>query len=326
MSSILLLVITIGFFILCNIFIIFSLKKIRAKPTDRRVGGIKGKIRNKIENIVQVKMLFILPKSIILMYNDLMKIEKKLGLLRKNIKTVKNNIQALKNNRNGGNIDDIFSKQGKYYSYLGKYYDEYCSLYTESRFNFYIILVKDILINKNKIYTVDVNHFIETIENDMEFTRHTLTEENNFDQCLKIIDDAKAVKYFLGHINDDLAGQMDFMEEGYAESADIDDFMEEFEEFKNQLSNKTKRQQTENDILFKKLNKTIDGIKAKIKIMATDLITVQSRKTIRNTSPIDEENALNKYKQKNNLEMVIEHSMLDDEYDRFMAEIELFEN
>jgi hypothetical protein len=75
---------------------------------------------------------------------------------------------------------------------------------------------------------------------------------------------------------------------------------------------------------FKKLNKTIDGIKAKIKIITTDLITVQSGKMIRDTSPIDEENALNKYK--NNLEMVIEHLKLDDEYDRFMAEIELSEN
>jgi hypothetical protein len=135
---------------------------------DRNAGGIKRKIRNKIENIVQVKMLFILPKSIILMHNDLMKTEEKLVLLKKNIKTVKNN-------RNGDNIDNIFSKQEKYYRYLVKYYDDYCSLYIESRFNFYIILVNDILINKNKIYTVDINHFIETIENDMKFTRHTLT-------------------------------------------------------------------------------------------------------------------------------------------------------
>jgi hypothetical protein len=134
MSSVLLLAITIGFFILCNIFVIFGLKKTRARPTGRRGSGIKGKIRNKIENIVQVKMLFIIP------------------------------------------------------------------------------------------------------------------------------------------------------------------------------------------------TKTIDGIKDKIKTMTTDLISVQSGKMIRATSPIDEEDALNKYKQGNNLEMVIEHSILDDEYDRFMAEIELSEN
>ncbi|MDR3166924.1 MAG: hypothetical protein LBT93_03185, partial [Treponema sp.] len=64
-----------------------------------------------------------------------------------------------------------------------------------------------------------------------------------------------------------------------------------------------------------------------IQAAAAHLIAVQSNKAIGETSPIDEENELNKQKQENSFDMIMEHSKtLDDEYDRFMAEMELTGN
>jgi hypothetical protein len=61
--------------------------------------------------------------------------------------------------------------------------------------------------------------------------------------------------------------------------------------------------------------------------MAAYLIAVQSSKVIGDTSPIDEENVLNMQKNENTFVMIIEHlKTMDDEYNRFMAEVELSEN
>jgi hypothetical protein len=79
-------------------------------------------------------------------------------------------------------------------------------------------------------------------------------------------------------------------------------------------------------MVLTKTNTSMSAIKRKINMAAASLITLQSNKVIGNTSPLDEENALNILKKENDFDSIIESSKtLDTEYDRFMAEVELSE-
>jgi hypothetical protein len=82
------------------------------------------------------------------------------------------------------------------------------------------------------------------------------------------------------------------MEEGYFESADIEDFKKEFTDFKNRLSKKEKEKDRKNKVLFKNFNKSMAAVNKKIPMLAAYLVSVQSHKIIEDTSPIDEENEL----------------------------------
>jgi hypothetical protein len=80
-------------------------------------------------------------------------------------------------------------------------------------------------------------------------------------------------------------------------------------------------------MVLEKTNASIKAINGKIQAAAEYLITIQSNKIIGNTSPIDEENILNIQKKENAFTTIVEYSKtLDDEYDRFMAEVELSES
>jgi flagellar basal body rod protein FlgF len=79
-------------------------------------------------------------------------------------------------------------------------------------------------------------------------------------------------------------------------------------------------------MVLEKTNASIKAVNGDIQALAAYLITIQSNKIIGDTSPIDEENALNIQIKGNGLNTIIEYSRaLDDEYDRFMAEVGLSE-
>jgi hypothetical protein len=82
----------------------------------------------------------------------------------------------------------------------------------------------------------------------------------------------------------------------------------------------------EHNMVFRKINTSIKAIEEKIQAVALYLISIQTNKIIGDASPIDEENALNIQQEENAFNAVIEYSKeLDDEYDRFMAEVEVSE-
>jgi hypothetical protein len=247
-------------------------------------------IQNKIKKIMQEKPPFILPKSIRIIQKNLNMIEKKMVLIRSKINKIGGYINMLNIDKKDDKTNNIISKQKEYYEYIGKYYDDYCSLYLETRFQFYMALIKDILIAKSKIHDITISRFIEIINNDMEFTKHTLIYDKDFDRYFISIGDIDAVKFFI------------------------------------QFSIESEKEEFGDNNQFPNLNKSMEAIKKLIPNVTAYLITVQSHKIIGDTSPIDEENILNIYKQENGLEMIFEHSKkLDEEYDRFAAEIELSE-
>jgi hypothetical protein len=93
-------------------------------------------------------------------------------------------------------------------------------------------------------------------------------------------------------------------------------------ELKKQASKKDESKKS--GIVLEKTNASIKAVNRKIRTAAAYLITAQSNKIIGGTSPLDEENELNVQKGKNDFAGIIESSKtLDDEYYRFMAEMEL---
>ncbi|MDR2435360.1 MAG: hypothetical protein LBD47_12460 [Treponema sp.] len=296
------------------------------KKTSKSHDG-RTRLKNKIESLVPVKISFGLPRSISVVYDDLKQIEGKVVLIREKIKKTENNATVLDTISDNTNTDDLMKKQKEYRKYLCKYYDNYCSLYLEFRFQFYIVLIKDILIEKKVIHTIEVKQFIEAVNRDMEFTKHAVTGDDDINSLFAIIDNAETVQHFLDRINDHIKDELDYMEEGYFESADIEDFKKEFTDFKKRLSKEEKEKDLKNQVLFKNFNKSMAAVNKKIPVLAAYLVSVQSHKIIEDTSPVDEENELNIYKQVNSLGMILENSRkLDEEYDRFIAEKELSEN
>jgi hypothetical protein len=74
----------------------------------------------------------------------------------------------------------------------------------------------------------------------------------------------------------------------------------------------------------KKINKTMEKIDGDINIIMNNLIAIQSGGIIAKTSPIDDEHLLEIDKRENELKQAIDLSAsLDNEYDRFAAEMEL---
>jgi hypothetical protein len=247
-------------------------------------------IRHRIKNTIETGVPFIVPKSIRMIQNNLSMIEGKMARIRSKIKKTGDYINILNTGEKDGGANNIISRQKEYYEYMGTYYDEYCSLYLETRFQLYMALVKDILIAKNKIHDVNINRFVEILNSDMEFTRHTLVYDNDFERYFSIIGDMEALIFF------------------------------------TRFSMENERKESGDNTRFPNLDKSMAAIKKTIPGVTVYLVTVQSHKIIGDTSPLDEEHTLNIYRQENDLDMIFEHSKkLDEEYDRFAAEIELSE-
>jgi hypothetical protein len=267
----------------------------KSKTQDTR-----GRLINKIQSLVPVKISFSLPKSILAVYRDLQHIEGKVVLIWGKIKKTESNINVLNNIQSNANTDDMIRKQNEYYNYLCKYYDNYCSLYLELRFHFYVVLIKDVLIEKNIIDAIEIKQFINSVYSDMKFTKYALIDADDIDSCLAALDRAAADKDYKEYF---------------------------FSLLPNFPSKKEKEKNNKNKLLFNNFNKSMTAITKKISMLAAYLVSVQSHKIIGDTSPIDEENELKIYKQENSHGMILEHSRkLDGEYDRFVAEIELSEN
>jgi hypothetical protein len=275
-------------------------------------------VNKSIEAIIHDKPALFPPKSVLAMYKNIQATGGKITLIRKRMKKTTDYIAMLAYDKKDDAINDILSKQNEYYKYFFKYYDNYCSLYLDMRFQFYMTVMKDVLIAIQKIHTLDVKRFIETIKADIKCMGYILkskihhspnylqaySEERFFEiiEGFEIITDIEqTISLFF---NDDNTGK----------------------ELKKQSSEKGENQKKYEGAL-EKTNTSIKTINGKIQKMAVSLITLQSNKVIGDISPIDEEDVLNIQKKENNFDMIIEYSKtLDDEYDRFIAEVELSEN
>ncbi|MDR2630004.1 MAG: hypothetical protein LBC60_03675 [Spirochaetaceae bacterium] len=271
-----------------------------------------------IEAIIHDKPAFFPPKSVLVMYKNIKASGEKIVLIRKRMKKTIDYIAMLAYNKKDESTNDMISKQNEYYNYLFNYYDNYCSLYLDMRLQFYMTVIRDVLIAMKKIYKIDITHFIDTIKTDIKCMGYILRSKIHHKPNYSQVYSEKRFFEIIGRfeIITDIEQTIAFF---FNDNDNTD------KELKKQPSEKSENRK-KYDRVLEKTNASIKAINRKIQEAAVYLITVQSNKLIGDTSPIDEENILNMQKKENNFNMILEHSKaLDDEYDRFMAEMELME-
>jgi hypothetical protein len=137
------------------------------------------------------------------------------------------------------------------------------------------------------------------------FAKRALTDDTHFDSWFKMIDITGLPDRYSSYPDHNNYGD-------YFYDDDDDD-----EESKKKLSKN-------NSIRFQKVRQTITAINRKLSTVTAYLVTLQSNKIIGEISPVDEKSMLDLYKKEGDPDALMEYSKkLDDEYDRFMAEIEL---
>ncbi|MDR0719422.1 MAG: hypothetical protein LBF78_07275 [Treponema sp.] len=274
-----------------------------------------------IEAIVHDKPAFFPPKSVLAMYNDTKAAGKKVVQIRKRMIKTKDYIIMLDHEKKDDTINGIISKQDEYLKYFFAYYDDYCALYLNMRFQFYMAVIRDVLLAMGKIYKADIRHFIDTVKMDIKCMGYILRSRIRRRSGAGVSSPGDNEERFCGLL------------EGFWINTSVEGTMANFPNDEDDTDRTSKKQPAgkeedgkKTDMTFGRTNASIMAINGKIGALAAYLITVQSNKIIGGTSPIDEENTLNIQKQKNDFDMISEHSKtLDDEYDRFMAEVELTE-
>jgi hypothetical protein len=273
-----------------------------------------------IETLIHDKPPSFPPKPVLAMYKNMKTAGERVASIRKKMTKTIDYIALLSHNKNDNAINGMIAKQNEYYTYFFNYYDNYCSLYLDMRFQFYMTVMKEVLLSSKKIYKIDIRRFIDTIKTDIKCMGYVLKSKNylyrrsgtstNFQE--------RNEEYFFPTV------------EKFRIITDIEWTIAIFftDENTNKESKKRQSGKGENsekrDMVLKKTSASIKAVNEKIQSAAEYLIAVQSNKIIGNTSPLDEENMLNMQKKENAFTAVVEHSKtLDDEYDRFMAEVEL---
>jgi hypothetical protein len=302
---------------------------ILAKKYKKQIEPVN-KTNKTIEAIIHDKPAPFPPKSVLTMHKDIMAVGKKIALIRKRITKTLDYISMLAQGKKDDATNSMIAKQNKYYNYFSNYYDNYCSLYLDMRFQFYMAIIRDILVATKKIYMINIKHFIDTVKTDIKCIEYVLKSKYYLPR--RSIGDSRDKAY------DD--SRREYSENQFAAVVEEFEIMTNIESaiatfFDNSNTNKKSKKQPsgqdENeekyDMVLEKTDASIKAIGEKIQDAAAYLITIQSNKIIGDTSPIDEENALNIQLKENGFNTVVEYSKkLDDEYDRFMAEVEISEN
>jgi hypothetical protein len=276
-----------------------------------------------IEAIIHDKPPFFPPKSVLAMYTDVKTAGKRIAVIRKKMAKTIDYIALLSHNKKDGATNGMISQQNEYYKYFLNYYDNYCSLYLDMRFQFYMVVMRDVLISRKKIHTIDIRRFIDTMKTDIKCMGYVLKSKH----FLYRRSGARAAfqerheEYFFPAV------------EGFEIRTDIEGTIAIFFTDENTTRESKRRQPGEGgagekyDMVLEKTNAALKAINGKIQSAAEYLITLQSNKIIGATSPVDEENILNVQKKENAFATISEYpKTLDDEYDRFMAEVELSEH
>jgi hypothetical protein len=284
-------------------------------------------INERIEAIIHGKSTFFPPVSVLTMHKNIKKAGKRIVLIRKKMTKTIDYITMLAHNKKDDAINGMIAKQNEYYNYFFNCYDNYCSLYLEMRFQFYMSIMKDVIIAAKKISRIDIKRFIDTIKTDIKCMGYVLKSKRY------LPDRPGKSDYLSDYLSEQMAERFFAIVKGFEIITDIEGTAAAF--FTDENTGKKSKETPpgkdgdgeKQDMVFKKTNASIRAINRKIQAAAVYLITLQSNKIIGDTSPIDEENALNMQKKEHDFTTSINYSkILDDEYDRFMAEVELSEN
>jgi hypothetical protein len=99
-------------------------------------------------------------------------------LLREKSKTAHAYIKLLYKHREAPGADTLLDRQKEYDKYFDASYADYCSVYLHIRFQFYVTLIRDMLIPEGKLYSLDIERFINLIKDDLQAARHILDDSN----------------------------------------------------------------------------------------------------------------------------------------------------
>jgi hypothetical protein len=219
-------------------------------------------------------------------YHKMEAIDEAVCSIREKNRITNGYIRMLKKNAGDPGTKNLLEKQEEYDKYFNDHYAACCSAYLNVRFQFYIALIKEILIPGGKVYSLDIERFIDTIKDDLKSIRRMMTDDAFSDRARAIDGGVESE----GRGKPPARGKSD----------------------------------NSNDAVTNEIGKTMAAINRKIPQITSCLITVQSHKTIAGTSPIDERNLLDMYSREYDLEMDIKQvRQLEDEFDRFTAEKEL---
>ena len=148
-------------------------------------------IVKKLNYILRVKKVFIVPKSILTLNFRMKLMKEKIENISLKANKIKEYIKILQ--KNGFEItNSIFVKQWNYLKYFLEYYDKYCSLFLNMEFHIYLEVIKIYLIEKKLINKINVDEFITRINIsvnkiiDIFLVEHTMENRNTEDTIIEI--------------------------------------------------------------------------------------------------------------------------------------------
>jgi hypothetical protein len=241
-------------------------------------------LNEKIESLVHEKPPFFPPKSLVTIHQKIKMIDDTIRAIKEKSKAANDYIGMLNKNKEDPNVKSLIEKQKEYHNYFEAHYAEYCSLDLNMRFQFYITLVRDVIIAEKMIHNLNIKEFIDAIKAELKSRINFLTDNKN----------------------PDAGGGREFAEPQGSPNppqgspAGTDSWV------------------------WTLRRESMQAVEKKITHITSYLISAQSSETIAGISPIDEKRLLDIYKEGYDFETTLEHlKKLDDEHDRFTAEKEL---
>jgi hypothetical protein len=158
LKILILIIVPIVYLIGLAVPVLFLLRKLREKNI-KSIYSVNGKN----ESVLNNKLPIFPSKSMALICRNTKAVGEKIVLLRTKIKKTGEYIAMLDEHKQDSLAADMVQRQKEYYRYFVKYYDSYCSLYLDMRFQFYLELIKTISASKKKMHKLDIKQFTGTI-------------------------------------------------------------------------------------------------------------------------------------------------------------------
>jgi hypothetical protein len=131
-------------------------------------------VNRRIEELIHDKPPLFPPKSIVKIYREISAIEDNIYSIQDRSRAVDDYIRILKKNKGGSGAGGLIEKQREYGKYFDAAYAEYGSLDLNMSFQFYISLIKEIIMPGEIIHRLDIEGFIETLRADLKFRMNVL--------------------------------------------------------------------------------------------------------------------------------------------------------
>jgi hypothetical protein len=116
-------------------------------------------IVKKINYILKVKNIFIVPQSILTLSFKMKLVKDRIKNISLKANKIKEYIKILHKNK-FEITNSILIKQCKYLIYLLEYYDKYCALFLNMEFHMYLEVIKIYIYGKNLINKINIDEFI----------------------------------------------------------------------------------------------------------------------------------------------------------------------